>query len=277
MIISKSLSVLTIFFLFTGAVFSRPKNIFIKFKSNAPAELISNFKNNSPKSGNNSFSKISRDFNLENSREVFGDLNRKFSGNNDFTKAGLNRIFIAEADESILAQLIELARKNEFIEYIEPNKSLKLENISDRNFIPNDSYYGSQYYLNLIGMQNVWDITKGDSAVVIGVIDTGLDFLHPDLQTSFKINYGEYGNGKESNGIDDDNNGFIDDWRGWDFTDEPLTGDPRRGDYLEPDNDPSDDNRQSHGTAVTGIINATFNNNAGISSVAPICRLRRGR
>ncbi|MBK8382199.1 MAG: S8 family serine peptidase [Ignavibacteria bacterium] len=271
--ISKSFQVLTIFFLFTGAVFSKPKNIFIKFKSNAPEELISNFKNNSPKSGNNSFSKISRDFNLENSREVFGDLNKKFSGNNDFIKSGLNRIFIAEADESILAQLIELARKNEFIEYIEPNKSLKLENISDRNFIPNDSYYGSQYYLNLIGMQNVWDITKGDSAVIIGVIDTGLDFLHPDLQTSFKINYGEYGNGKESNGIDDDNNGFIDDWRGWDFTDEPLTGDPRRGDYLDPDNDPSDDNRQSHGTAVTGIINATFNNNAGISSVAPNCKV----
>lgn len=66
-------------------------------------------------------------------------------------------------------------------------------------------------------------MTLGDSAVLIGVIDSGLDFDHPDLQTSYKINYGEYGNGKQSNGIDDDANGFVDDWRGWDFTDEPFT------------------------------------------------------
>lgn len=269
----KPFQIIAILFLITNSSFSGTKNVFIKFGSNTPAEIISNFRNNTPGSGNNSVSKLCRDFNLKNSREAFGNLSRKYSGNDDFIKAGLNRIFIAEAEENQLGQLFELAGKNEFIEYIELNKSLKLENISGRSFTPNDTYYGIQYYLNLIGMQNVWDITKGDSGVVIGVIDTGLDFLHPDLQKSFKINYGEYGNGKESNGIDDDNNGFIDDWRGWDFTDEPLTGDPRRGDYLDPDNDPSDDNRQSHGTAVTGIINASFNNNKGISSVAPECKV----
>lgn len=271
--INKSYIILIIFFILTGTAFSRPKNVIIKFKFNAPAEVISNFSRNTPGSGSSSVSGLSRSFNLQNSREVFANLNRRFPGNEDYKKAGLDRIFTVEADESILPQFIELAAKNEYIEYIEQNKSLKLENISGRSFTPNDPYFGSQYYLNLIGLQSVWDITKGDSAVVIGVIDTGLDFLHPDLQTSFKINYGEYGNGKESNGIDDDHNGFVDDWRGWDFTDEPLTGDPRRGDYLDPDNDPTDDNRQSHGTAVTGIINASFNNNTGISSVAPDCKV----
>ena len=256
-----------------NSAFSRSKNIIIKFKSNTPQEILNNFKRNSPKSGNSSVSKLSRDLDIKSSEEIFKSYNEKLKNNPEYKKSGLDRIFIIKVDESELSQLISLGSNNEFIEYIESNNALKLDGISENSFTPNDAYYNEQYYMSLIGMQGVWDITKGDSNIVIGVIDTGLDFLHPDLQKSFKINYGEYGNGKESNGIDDDNNGFIDDWRGWDFTDEPLTGDPRRGDYLTPDNDPTDDNKNSHGTAVTGIINASFNNSLGISSVAPDCKV----
>ena len=270
---NSGLLLLAVMFLANTAAFSQSKSIIIKFKNSTPPEIINNFKNNSPGRGNSSISKISRDLGIENSREAFGKLNRSYSGNENYTKIGLDKIFIFNADVNRLEQLLSRAGRNEFVEYIQPVGSFKVEGISDNNVIPNDTYYGTQYYLDLIGMQNTWDITQGDSNIVIGVIDTGLDFLHPDLQKSYKINYGEYGNGKESNGIDDDNNGFIDDWRGWDFTDEPYTGDPRRGDYLEPDNDPTDDNRQSHGTAVTGIINASFNNNLGISSVAPKCKV----
>lgn len=266
-------SLIIVFMIVSSSGFSQSKNIIIKFKSNTPQEILNNFKRNSPKSGNSSVAKLSKDLNLKNSKELFKISNEKYSDNINYKKSGLDRIFIVQADEADLNQLFTLGSKNEFIEYIESNNVLKLDEVSERNFTPNDSYYNEQYYLNLIGMPNVWDITQGDSNIVIGVIDTGLDFLHPDLQKSFKINYGEYGNGKESNGIDDDNNGFIDDWRGWDFTDEPLTGDPRRGDYLTPDNDPTDDNKNSHGTAVTGIINASFNNSLGISSVAPNCKV----
>jgi len=268
-----------ILLILNSSVFSQSKNIIIKFKNNTPTEIINNFKNNSPKSGNTTVSKLSKDFNIKNSREIFKIFNDKMavnSDNNQYEKIGLDRIFLIEVDENNLGQLINFGNKNEFIEYIELNNSLKVEDTGELNispFIPNDPYYNSQYYLNLIGMQNTWDITLGDSNIVIGVIDTGLDFLHPDLQSSYKINYSEYGNGKESNGIDDDNNGFIDDWRGWDFTDAPLTGDPRRGDYLDPDNNPTDDGKQSHGTAVTGIINASTNNNIGIASVAPKCKV----
>ncbi|MEO8209867.1 MAG: S8 family serine peptidase [bacterium] len=254
-------------------VFAQSKSIIIKFKSSTPTEILNNFKRNSPKSGNNSVSKLSKDLDIKNSGEVFKKANRENLNNNSYKQIGLDKIFVMEVDEKYLEQLISLGSKNEFIEYIQPNGRMKLEGISETNFSPNDPYYGLQYYLNLIGMQNVWDITLGDSNIVIGVIDSGLDFLHPDLLTSYKINYGEYGNGKESNGIDDDQNGFIDDYRGWDFTDEPFTGDPTRGDYLDPDNDPTDDNVFSHGTAVTGIINASFNNNLGISSVAPKCKV----
>ena len=260
-------------FLLNVNVFSQSKNIIIKFKSNTPQEIVNNFKNNSPKSGSSSVSKLSKDLNILSSREVFKKVNVEYFQSNDYKRIGLDKIFIIDVEERNLGQLINLGSKNEFIEYIQPNNQFKIEDLSNAGLVPNDSYYGTQYYLNLIGMQSVWDITMGDSNIVIGVIDTGLDFLHPDLQSSFKINYGEYGNGKDTNGIDDDNNGFIDDWKGWDFTDEPFSGDPRRGDYLTPDNDPTDDNKQSHGTAVTGIINAAFNNSIGVSSVAPRCKV----
>lgn len=256
-----------------GSAFSQSRNLIIKLKSTAPSEVLNNFKNNRIKSGNSSISKISRDADIKSSAEVFKKLNVKYSGNENFKKAGLDRIFIIELNENNLEKFLSSASKDEFVEYVQPVGMLKLDNISENALTPNDTYYSTQAYLDQIGMRNVWDITKGDSNIVLGVIDTGLDFLHPDLQTSYKINYGEYGNGKQDNGIDDDNNGFIDDWRGWDFTDEPFTGDPRRGDYLEPDNDPTDDNKNSHGTAVTGIINATFNNNLGIASVAPDCKV----
>jgi len=269
---SKLLLFAVMLFAYSTAV-SQSKSIIIKFKSDTPAEIVNNFRNNNPKSGNSSVSKLSRELDVKNSREVFGKLNRAYSNNESYKRTGLDRIFIINTDENKFELFINTAGKNEFVEYVQPVSSLKLEGLSDNNVTPNDTYYSTQYYLDMIGMQNTWDITRGDSNIVIGVIDTGLDFLHPDLQNSYKINYGEYGNGKESNGIDDDNNGFTDDWRGWDFTDEPFTGDPRRGDYLDPDNDPTDDNKQSHGTAVTGIINASFNNNLGISSVAPDCKV----
>ncbi|MEP7146129.1 MAG: S8 family serine peptidase [bacterium] len=262
----------SVFFIYSSS-FSQPRDIIIKLKSSTPVEIVNNFKNDNLKAGNNSISRISKELDLNNSKEVFKKANQVYSNSENYKKFGLDKIFILNVDASKLGQVLSLLGKNEFIEYIQPNGTLKLEDLSQNSFIPNDTYYNTQYYLDQIGMRNVWDITKGDSNLVIGIIDTGIDFLHPDLQKSYKINLGEYGNGKESNGIDDDNNGFIDDWRGWDFTDEPLTGDPRRGDYLDPDNDPSDDNKNSHGTAATGIINAAFNNGIGISSVAPNCKV----
>ncbi|MEO8665475.1 MAG: S8 family serine peptidase [Ignavibacteria bacterium] len=270
--ILKSLLIASLVFI-SSSVFSQSKNVIIKLKNNAPDEIVNNFKNNNPKAGNNSIARVSRDLDIKNSKEVFKKANAIYARNENYKEIGLDKIFVVEIGETGLGQALSLLGKNEFIEYIQPNGILKLEDLSENAFIPNDTYYSTQYYLDQIGMKDVWDITKGDSNIIIGVIDTGIDFLHPDLQKSYLINPGEYGNGKESNGIDDDNNGFIDDWRGWDFTDEPLTGDPRRGDYLVPDNDPSDDNKQSHGTAAIGIINASFNNGLGIASVAPGCKV----
>jgi len=168
------------------------------------------------------------------------------------------------------------------IEYAQPNHVFNVAAIPPSNSsnhlaaeLPNDSLFASQWALQTLRAPEAWRITTGDPNILIAVIDTGVDFKHPDLQTGIWINAGEdlNRNGKvdasDLNGIDDDGNGFIDDFRGWDFTDAPSF--PDGGDYREPDNDPADEN--GHGTAVTGIIAATTNNRLGIAGLAHGCRV----
>jgi len=94
-----------------------------------------------------------------------------------------------------------------------------------------------------------WPVSVNASEVIVAVIDSGIDPDHPDLLDAIWINTGEIAD----NGIDDDNNGFIDDIYGWDFT----------GEY---DNTPQDEH--GHGTHVAGTIAATRNNAEGIAGVA---------
>ena len=134
--------------------------------------------------------------------------------------------------------------------------------------IPNDSAYKSQWNLRRIGISSLYQngtINPLLPSVKVGVIDTGIDEDHPDLRNSIALNPGETGNGKETNGIDDDGNGFIDDWRGYDFVDGETED---VGDWNNRDNDPQDEN--GHGTAVSGIIGAQADNAIGIAGIVPV-------
>ncbi len=259
---SKIIFVLLITFFISQMANAAQKNLIIKLKKNTPQNIINIFRNNSFLADNNSLSRICREQNISNARVLY--KSSSLTNNSNYSQYGLDRIIILSTDSLNLKSSLPLISSNEYIEYVESNNLFKLEANNYVNYVPNDPYYSSQYYLSLIGMQDVWSNSVCDSTILIGVVDSGLDFLHPDLQESFFINYGEYGNGKENNGIDDDGNGFIDDWRGWNFV-HYFDG----GNLIGGNNNPADDNKFSHGTAVTGIINASINNGIGISSVAP--------
>ena len=108
-----------------------------------------------------------------------------------------------------------------------------------------------------IDAPEAWAVTTGDASVTVGVIDTGVDYTHPDLAANIWTNPGEGCAGCGNDGIDNDGNGYVDDLHGWDF--------------LNGDNDPFDDN--GHGTHVAGTIGAVGDNGVGVAGVNWTVRL----
>ncbi|MFO7524265.1 MAG: S8 family peptidase [Ignavibacteriaceae bacterium] len=173
-------------------------------------------------------------------------------------------------------ELTSLISADPDIEYIQK------ANTYQANFIPNDSLLAQQWALDKIRAFDAWDITAGSDTVLLAIIDTGIEYFHPDLQNKIFINSGEmgldqFGNDKRFNGIDDDGNGFIDDYMGWDFVDRVgFPFDTTAGDYLTWDNMPYDTIKGAngnHGTLVAGIAGAEANNISGIAGTAPNVRL----
>lgn len=116
---------------------------------------------------------------------------------------------------------------------------------------PNDSLYSKQWNMDIIKSPLAWFKTTGGltalgDTIVVGLIDEGTDFSHEDLRGNLWFNTAEIPN----DGIDNDNNGFIDDYRGWSFSGNN-------------DNHPATD----HGTAAAGIVGAKGDNNIGITGV----------
>lgn len=119
-----------------------------------------------------------------------------------------------------------------------------------REFTPNDPSYPSQYHHTLMQNNLAWNTTLGSSNVIIAITDDGVSLGHSDLAPNIWVNSDEIA----GNGIDDDNNGFIDDRNGWDFSDG--------------DNDPNPGGSAAHGTHVAGIAGARTNNANGVAGTA---------
>ena len=173
---------------------------------------------------------------------------------------------VARVDPARLDAVLRRLRSDPRVRFAEPN--YKLHALAT----PNDSAFGELWGLVNSGQavkgvtgtpdadidaEQAWNVTTGSSSVVVGILDTGVDFSHPDLggsQTTSQVmwrNPGETGAGRESNGVDDDGNGYVDDWRGWDWAND--------------DNNPQDD--MNHGTHVAGTLGALGNNGQGIAGV----------
>jgi subtilisin family serine protease len=126
-----------------------------------------------------------------------------------------------------------------------------------RAAIPNDVFWGDQWYLNRIEAPDAWGISTGDSDLIIAVLDTGVDLDHPDLVNNLWTNKLEVA----QNGKDDDGNGFVDDIHGWDFVDDDAVPEPEAAAATV------DTSPMSHGTLIAGLIGAEANNELGYAGL----------
>lgn len=122
----------------------------------------------------------------------------------------------------------------------------------------NDPAISQAWGLRKTDAAKAWEISQGSRDVVVAIIDTGIDQNHEDLAKNLWINKGESGKDskgrdRSTNGIDDDDNGFIDDVHGWNFV----------------SNNNSLEDNHGHGTHIAGIVGAQAGNGKGIAGIAP--------
>ena len=157
----------------------------------------------------------------------------------------LNLWSVTSSSKSTVKQLKSQISTDSDVRYLHDNIEMK------SRLTPNDPEFAGQWHLSRIGMPEAWDISTGaqnfaGDDIVVAVIDDGFQLSHPDLAGRIWMNTGEI----EDNGIDDDNNGYIDDYLGWNAR-------------IDSDNH----EEFSHGTGVAGIIGAAGNNNNFIAGI----------
>lgn len=261
-----------------------PGEIIIKFKENSNLQ-ISDSSNEILTTGIESIDALNKEYEVYSVDKLIEDSS---------VSSLLNTYVLKLPEDSDILLITEDYEEDPNVEFAEPNYIIQsflnqelhasLDNPRKINpvnfgdpFFPDDPLFEYQWALHNTG-QNImppgydpiygtpdadidapeaWDISMGEN-VVIAMLDTGVDYTHEDLADNIWINEDEI----PDNGIDDDNNGYIDDIRGWDFVGSLGT---------EEDNDPMD--HGIFGTVRAGVAAAVSNNGIGIAGVAGNCKI----
>jgi len=147
-------------------------------------------------------------------------------------------------------EVINDYKNRDDVDYVEKDFKYKI------SITPNDTYYDKQWYLKKIKAPEAWEKVTKTSNITIAVIDSGVQIRHPDLRDNIWINKDEIPN----NNVDDDKNGFIDDYNGWDFVNNVPDPSPKF-------NDGATESGIMHGTIIAGIISAVGNNKSGVAGI----------
>lgn len=193
---------------------------------------------------------------LYSASSVFDELGIERIENLDEVPSGDISLFGMTAQEQILKLTLKEAGRDNVLRTVEYLEALPEIAFAEPNYIydlfglPDDKYYnsGNQYGLDRINAPDVWNMNIDCGDIAVAVIDSGVMINHPDLADNIWTNTCEI----PGNGIDDDNNGYIDDVHGWNFCNNS--------------NDVSDG--KGHGTHVAGIVSAVTNNGRGVASLA---------
>jgi len=202
-----------------------PERVLVKFKKDANAVVLDNLLN-----------------------EVNVSLEQTFK------YSGVSVLRLKNNRQSISDIVSQLKQYDELVEYAEPNYTVRINAT-----FPNDPKFNKLWGLHNTGQSGgtvdadidapeAWDISTGAPTIVVGVIDTGIDYTHEDLAANVWVNPGEVGG---TPNFDDDGNGYVDDIHGINA----ITG----------TGSPMDDN--NHGTHVSGTIGAVGDNNTGVVGV----------
>ncbi|ROL61947.1 choice-of-anchor D domain-containing protein, partial [Bacteroidetes/Chlorobi group bacterium ChocPot_Mid] len=179
-----------------------------------------------------------------------------------FDKDGISRIYeLTYSAEIDPYDLCKELMKDPDVEYAVP---IFMRYFND--FTPNDPEISKQWALTKMQSFKSWDISKGDSSIIIAITDSGIEYTHEDLAPNMWVNKKEIPN----DGIDNDGNGYIDDYLGWDFVGAITSSQAVQGQW-KPDNDPKPGHY--HGTHVAGCAAAAGNNGKGVAGPGFKCKI----